>query len=51
MKRVFVSLPDGIWKIINKDFKGKIAIIDNLNRKHRLGKVTFRGPKSPKFPA
>lgn len=21
MKRVFVSLPDGIWRIINKDFK------------------------------
>jgi hypothetical protein len=21
MKRVFVSLPDGVWKIINKDFQ------------------------------
>lgn len=25
MKRVFVSLPDGIWKIINKDFKNKMG--------------------------
>lgn len=25
LRRAFVSLPDGIWKILDKDFKGKMG--------------------------
>ena len=29
MKRVLVSLPSGIWKIINNDLKGKLGKSDS----------------------
>lgn len=29
MKRVLVSLPSGVWKIINSDLKGKIGESDS----------------------
>lgn len=25
MKRIFVSIPDGVWKIINRDYKTKMG--------------------------
>jgi len=29
MKRILVSLPNGIWKIVNKELKGKIGESDS----------------------
>jgi hypothetical protein len=34
----------------NEDFKARIVMIDNFNRRHKVGKVTFKGPKTRKFP-
>jgi len=35
----------------DEDFDASIVMIDNFNRRHNLGKVTFKGPRSSKFPA
>jgi hypothetical protein len=34
----------------NEDFKARIVMIDNFNRRHKVGKVTFKSPKTRKFP-
>ncbi len=34
----------------DENFKARLVMIDNFNRRHKVGKVTFKGPKTRKFP-
>ena len=33
-----------------EDFEARIVMIDNFNRRHKVGNVIFKGPKTRKFP-
>ena len=34
----------------NEDFEARIVMIDNFNRRHKVGKVTFKSSKTRTFP-
>ncbi len=53
MRRALVSLPDGVWKVIDEELKGKIGdgdseVIRNIVIAHLMEKGYLLAPKIPK---
>ena len=53
MRRALVTLPDGVWKVLDKELKGKIGdgdseVIRNIVITHLAEKGYLLSPKSTK---